>query len=92
MSQEVIETKDGLKVRKLVDLRPTTAKEYQDAIIKRVDYFSHKRDSAFNNMAENVIVQALKLGLQAKIKLDELLGDNTEKVKDFIEQLLFIGL
>jgi len=92
MSQEVIETKDGLKVRKLVDLRPSTAKEYQEAIIKRVDYFSQKRDSAFNNMAENVIVQALKIGLQAKVKLDELLGDNTEKIKDFVEQILFIGL
>jgi hypothetical protein len=92
MSQEVIETEDGLKVRKLIDLRPTTAKEYQEAIIKRVDYFSKQRDSAFNNIAENVIVQFLKFGLQAKVKLDELLGDNTEKVKDFIEQLLFIGL
>ncbi len=92
MSQEVIETKDGLKVRKLIDLRPTTAKEYQDAIIKRVDYFSKRRDSVFNDMAENIIVQGLQLGLQAKIKIDELLGDNKDKIHDVVEKLLFMGL
>ncbi|MBD3353081.1 MAG: hypothetical protein GF364_16490 [Candidatus Lokiarchaeota archaeon] len=92
MSQEVITTEDGLKVRKLVDLRPTTAKEYQDAIIKRVDHFSKRKDSVFNDTTENLIVRGLQLALKAKVAIDKVLGDNKDKIHEFIEKLLFIGL
>jgi hypothetical protein len=92
MSQEVIETEDGLKVRKLVDLRSTTAKEYQEAIVQRVDYFSKRKDSVFNDMAENMIVQGLQFALKAKVQIDKLLAENKDKVHEVIEKLLFIGL
>ncbi|TXT65531.1 MAG: hypothetical protein BAJALOKI1v1_420009 [Promethearchaeota archaeon] len=92
MSQEVVETEEGLKIRKLVDLRPSTAKEYQDAILNRVDHFSKRRDSVFNDATENIIVKALQIGLQAKVKIDELLGDNKDKIHEIVEKLLFLGL
>ncbi|TFF98540.1 MAG: hypothetical protein EU541_06715 [Promethearchaeota archaeon] len=92
MSQEVITTKDGLKVRKLVSLKPSTSEEYREAIMHRVDHFSQKRDSVFNNMVENILVKGLELILETKIRVDDLLGDQKETVQDFIEKLLFIGL
>jgi hypothetical protein len=39
MVDEIVETKDGLKLRKLVSLKTNTAKEYQDAMLNRVEYF-----------------------------------------------------
>ena len=36
MVDEIVETKDGLKLRKLVSLKTSTAKEYQDAMLNRV--------------------------------------------------------
>jgi parvulin-like peptidyl-prolyl isomerase len=92
MSQEVIETEDGLKIRKLTELRPSAAEEYRKAIEKRVDYFSQQRDSIFNNMIENMLVKGLETFLEAKVKVDDLLGDQKETVQNFIEKLLFIGL
>ena len=92
MSQEVIETKDGLKIRKLVDLTPSTAEEYKEAIVHRVEHFSKRRDSVFNDFAENTIVQGLKLALQAKTKIDEMLGDNKDKFHKILENVLLFGL
>ncbi len=92
MSQEVVETEDGLKIRKLTSLTPSTADEYRDAIVKRVDFFSQNRDSVFNNVLENVLVKGLELVLEAKCEVDKILGDQKDQVQEFIEKLLFIGL
>ncbi len=93
MSQEeYIDTETGLKLRKLTELKPSAAKEYQDAILKRVDYFAQKKDSSFNNFMENTVVSVLKGLLNFKVQADKMLGDNKEKVHDIVEKVLLFGL
>lgn len=92
MSQEVVETEDGLKIRKLTSLRPSAAEEYREAIMHRVDHFSQQRNSVFNNMVENILVKGLELFLEAKVKVDDLLGDQKETAQEMFEKLLFLGL
>ena len=93
MSQnEYTDPKTGMKIRKLTELKPTAAKEYQEAILHRVDYFSQKRDSKFNSFVENTVVGTLKTLLDLKVKVDDVLGDNKEKVYDIVEKLLLLGL
>jgi len=93
MSQhEYTDPETGMKLRKLTELKPTAAKEYQEAILNRVDYFSQKRDSSFNSFVENTIVNGLKTLLDLKVKVDDVLGDNKEKVHDLVEKLLLFGL
>ena len=93
MSQhEYKDPKTGMKLRKLTELKPSAAQEYQESILHRVDYFSQKRDSAFNSFVENTIVGTLKTLLEVKVKLDDILGDNKEKVYDLVEKLLLFGL
>lgn len=92
MSQEEVVTKDGLKIRKLVDLTPTTAEEYKEAMLHRVEHFSKRKDSVFNDFVENTVVQGLKLALEAKVKIDDMLGENKEKVHDMLEKVLLFGL
>ncbi len=90
-----IETnKDGFKVRKLVELRQSAGKEYQDAMLKRVDHFTkeYSKDSIFSNVFENTFVKGMSAILDLKVKLDEALGENKEKVQDAIEKLLLLGL
>ena len=90
---EEIDPDTGLKTRKLTELKPSMGKAYQDAILNRVDYFSQKRDSAFNNVIENVIVTGLKTILNVKIKVDDMLGEeNKVKFHNFIDKLLLFGL
>ena len=93
MSQkEYTDPKTGMKIRKLTELKPSAAQEYQEAILHRVDYFSQKRDSSFNSFMENTIVNGLKTLLDIKVKVDDILGDNREKVQDMVEKLLLFGL
>ncbi|TXT62198.1 MAG: hypothetical protein BAJALOKI3v1_650013 [Promethearchaeota archaeon] len=92
MSQEEIITEDGLKIRKLIDLTPSTAEEYKEAMLHRVEHFSKRKDSVFNDFMENTIVQTLKIGLNAKVQLDKMLGENKEKVHDMLEKVLMLGL
>ncbi|MFX0187662.1 MAG: hypothetical protein ACFE8A_08000 [Candidatus Hodarchaeota archaeon] len=87
-----IDPDTGLKIRKLTELKPTAAEEYQEAMLKRVDHFSQQRDSTFNSFVENTIVSGLKVLLDLKVKVDEALGDNKEKVYDIVEKLLLFGL
>jgi len=91
---KIIETKDGLKLRTLTELRQTAGKEYRDAMLNRVDYFADKyaKDSIFNNFLENTVVKGLSTILDAKVKIDEMLGENKGKVQDIIEKLLLFGL
>lgn len=90
----IIETEDGLKLRKLTELRQSAGKEYQDAMLNRVDYFADKysKNSIFNNFIENTVVKSLGTILDMKVKVDEMLGDNKQKVQDVIEKILLFGL
>ena len=94
MPEKLIETKDGLKLRQLTELRQSAGKEYQDAMLNRVDYFAEKyaKDSIFNNFLENTLVKGLGGILEAKVKIDEMLGENKDKVQDIIEKVLLFGL
>lgn len=95
MVDEVIETKDGLKLRKLVELKTTTAEEYQNAMLDRVEYFKKKNQekSSFNSTIQNTVVQGLSTILDLKIEAEKALGEeNMKKVHDFLDQFLLFGL
>jgi len=95
MVDEVIETKDGLKLRKLVELKTSTATEYQDAMLDRVEYFKkqNQKKSIFNSTIQNTVVQTLSTVLDLKIQLEKSLGEETvKKVHDFLDEFLLFGL
>jgi Tfp pilus assembly protein PilF len=95
MVDEVIETKDGLKLRKLVELKTSTAEEYQDAMLDRVEYFKKQNEqkSIFNSTIQNTVVQAMSTVLDLKIQLEKSLGEeNMKKVHEFLDEFLLFGL
>jgi hypothetical protein len=95
MVDEVIETKDGLKLRKLVELKTSTAEEYQDAMLDRVEYFKkqNQQKSIFNSTIQNTVVQTMSTILDLKIQLEKSLGEeNMKKVHDFLDEFLLFGL
>ena len=90
MVDEVIETKDGLKLRKLVELKTSTAEEYQDAMLDRVEYFKkqNQQKSIFNSTIQNVVVQSLSTVLDLKLQAEKALGEeNMKKVRDFLDEV-----
>ena len=95
MSSEFIETKDGVKVRKLTELRTSTAKEYQDAMMGRVEEFKNRSSgsNSMENSLQNAIVKVLGSALDLKVRIDNAIGEeNLKKVHDFVENLLLFGL
>jgi len=95
MVDEVIETKDGLKLRKLVELKTSTADEYQEAMLDRVEYFKkqNQQKSIFNSSIQNTVVQGLSSVLDLKLSVEKALGEETtKKVQEFIDQFLLFGL
>lgn len=54
MPEEIVEDKNGMKIRKLAELRTSTAKDYEDAMLKRVEEFKDVKGdkSGFNNMLD----------------------------------------
>lgn len=94
MSEKIIETEDGLKLRKLTELRQSAGKQYQDVMLNRVQEFAEKNaeKSIFNNFLENTLVKGMSTILEAKTKMDEALGENKDKVQDIIEKVLLLGL
>jgi hypothetical protein len=95
MSDEVIETEEGIKVRKLAKLKADTAEEYKEAMLNRVEYFKKKNQekSVFNSTVKNAVVKTFSTLLNVKVKVDKALGEeNLEKVHDAVDQLLFFGL
>jgi membrane peptidoglycan carboxypeptidase len=95
MVDTVIETKDGLKLRKLVELKTSTAEEYQDAMLERIQYFKeqNQQKSIFNSTIQNTVVQALSTVLDLKIQLEKSLGEeNLKKVHEFLDDFLLFGL
>ncbi len=95
MPEELVEDKDGMKIRKLAELRTDTAKEYEEAMLKRVDEFKeeYKEKSQFNDFLQNTIFSSLGTLLDLKVKADEVLGEeNLKKVHKIIDNILFFGL
>ena len=78
---------DGLKVRKLTELRNTAGKENQDAMMKRVADLAVE-DNKYQGQIENLIIKGLSTLLDVKIKVDEMLGDNKQKLWKITENLL----
>jgi hypothetical protein len=86
---------EDLKIRKLVELDTTTAKEYEEAMLKRVEYFAKKNaeKSVFNNLIQNTVVKGFSTILDLKVKLDESIGEeNLRKVRDVFDKILMFGL
>jgi Tfp pilus assembly protein PilF len=95
MVDTVIETKDGLKLRKLVELKTSTADEYQDAMLERIEYFKgqNQQKSIFNSTIQNTVVQTLSTVLDLKIQLEKSLGEeNLKKVHEFLDDFLLFGI
>ena len=95
MVDEVIETKDGMKLRKLVELKTNTAEEYQDAMLDRVEYFKeqNQKKSIFNSTIQNTVVQGLSTVLDLKLELEKALGEESmKKVHDFLDEFLLFGI
>ena len=86
---------EDLKIRELVELDTTTAKEYEEAMLKRVEYFAKKNaeKSVFNNIIQNTVVKGFSTILDLKVKLDESIGEeNLRKVRDVFDKILMFGL
>ncbi|MFX1498066.1 MAG: hypothetical protein ACFFBH_11105 [Promethearchaeota archaeon] len=95
MSEELIETKDGLKLRKLTELKTSTAKEYEDAMLNRVDYFKKKNEekSGFNSILQNSFFKAFSSALDLKVNIDKAIGEeNLKKIHEVIDNILLFGL
>ena len=95
MSDELIEDKDGMKIRKLVELRTSTAKEYEDVMLSRVEEFKDiKGDkSGFNNAIQNTIVKTFSTILDLKLEVEKALGeDNVKKIREALDNILLLGL
>ena len=95
MPEEVIENKDGLKVRKLAELRTSTAKDLEDAMLKRVKYFKdeNEKKSGFNSTIQNTFFKAFSSILDLKIGIDKALGEeNLKQVHKAIDNILLFGL
>jgi hypothetical protein len=95
MTEENIEIKDGLKIRKLTELKTSTEKELEEAMLKRVEYFKEQdaQKSQFNNTLQNTFFQALGSLLDVKVAIDKAIGEeNLEKIHKVIDNILLFGL
>ena len=43
MPKEFVEDKDGMKIRKLAELKTVTNKDYEEAMLRRVEEFKEKK-------------------------------------------------
>ncbi len=76
-----------------ITYNPTAADEYQKAMMNRVDEFAEKsKDSIFNSFTENVVIKGLSTILDLKVKVDDMLGENKDKLYDVLEKVLLFGL
>jgi hypothetical protein len=95
VTSEFVEDKDGMKLRKLVELKTDTADEYQNAMLNRVEYFKKKNleKSQFNSVIQNTIINSLSIILNLKQNVDKAIGEeNQKKVHEIIESILLFGL
>ncbi|MFW9781716.1 MAG: hypothetical protein ACFFFB_05470, partial [Candidatus Heimdallarchaeota archaeon] len=90
-----VETDDGMKIRKLVELRTSTAEEYEKVMLDRVEEFKDiKGDkSGFNNTIQNALVKAFSTILDLKLEVEKALGEeNVKKVHKALDDILLTGL
>jgi hypothetical protein len=95
MSDDNVEIIDGMKIRKLTELRTNTAREYEEAMLSRVEEFKvkNKNESQFNDVIQNTIVQAFSSLLDIKLQVDKVIGEeNLKKVHKVINDILLTGL
>ena len=95
MSEENVEIKDGMKIRKLAELRTNTAKEYEAVMLSRVEEFKvkNKGESQFNDFFQNTLVKAFSTLLDLKLEVDKVLGEeNLKIVRKVIDDILLTGL
>ncbi|MFX1375730.1 MAG: hypothetical protein ACFFA0_07960 [Promethearchaeota archaeon] len=95
MPEEHIKDQDGKKIRKLVELRTSTAEEYEKIMLERVEEFKNKNaeKSIFNNVLQNTLVSGFGALLNLKVKVDEALGEeNLKKLHKAIDNILLTGL
>ncbi|MFX1280298.1 MAG: hypothetical protein ACFFA3_12855 [Promethearchaeota archaeon] len=95
MSEEFVEDQDGKKIRKLVELKTTTAEEYEKVMLERVEEFKNKNadKSIFNDFLQNTLVSGFGALLNLKVKVDEAIGEeNMKKVHKAIDDILLTGL
>ena len=95
MPEEYITGKDGMKIRKLTELRTETAKDYEAAMLSRVEEFKgqNKEKSQFNDLFQNVFVNVFSSLLDLKLQVEKSIGEgNLKKANKTIEQLLLFGI
>ncbi|MFX1391453.1 MAG: hypothetical protein ACFE9Z_15420 [Promethearchaeota archaeon] len=95
MPEEYVEDKDGMKIRKLAELRTVTNKDYEEAMLKRVDEFKQTKQekSQFNDVLQNTFFKALSTAFDLKVQVDKALGeDNLKKLHKAIDDILLLGL
>ncbi len=95
MSEEYVEDKDGMKIRKLAELKTTTTKDYEEAMLRRVEEFKHVKgqDSQFNDFLQNTFFKAFSTALDLKLQVDKVLGEeNIKKLHKAIDDILLLGL
>ena len=95
MPEEYVEDKNGLKIRKLAELRTVTNKDYEEAMLKRVDEFKEKKQekSQFNDVLQNTFFKAFSAALDLKVQDDKALGkENLKKLHQPIDDILLLGL
>ena len=95
MPEEFVEDKDGMKIRKLAELRTDTDKKYEEAMLRRVDEFKDVKGdkSGFNDVLQNTFFKALSTALDLKVQVDKALGEeNLKKLHKAIDDILLLGL
>ncbi len=95
MSEEFIEDKEGMKIRKLAELRTVTNKDYEEAMLRRVDEFKEKKQekSQYNDVLQNTFFKALNTAFDLKVQVDKVLGEeNLKKLHKAIDDILLLGL
>ena len=95
MPSENVEIKDGMKIRKLTELKTGAEQDYEEAMLKRVEYFKKEnaKKSGFNNVVENTLFSAFSSLLDLKLNIDKAIGEeNLKKLHKAIDEILLFGL
>jgi radical SAM superfamily enzyme with C-terminal helix-hairpin-helix motif len=95
MPEEIVEDNDGMRIRKLAELRTNTAKEYEEAMLKRVEEFKDTKGdkSGFNNLIQNALISGIGLFLGVKTEVEKTLGEeNVKKLHKAIDDILLLVL
>jgi triphosphoribosyl-dephospho-CoA synthetase len=92
---EKVEMKDGFRVRKLAELKTEAAEQYEQAMLKRVEYYKkqNEKKSGFNSTLQNTFFKTFASILDLKLNIDKAIGEeNLKKVHKTIDEILLFGL